>query len=120
MIPRYLFYRLALYKDRQLPGHAFENCRMTRDEETGEPLARKQKIGYFVIRILGFYVFKKLKSLIKNRNSGKFKVFQIIENLMKFFELLNFLKFVSGSMYPTLVHRILEIRYVRSEIFNSR
>lgn len=114
-----MFYKLALSKDRELPGHAFENCRMTCDEETGEPLTRKQKIGYFVIRVLGFYLFKKAKDSIKNQSSGRFKVFQIIEKILKFLDFLNFLRFTTGSFYPSLVHRVLEIRYVRCKILNG-
>lgn len=88
---------------------------MTRDEETGETLTKKQKLGYLLIRVLGFYLFKKAKDSIKDHNSGKFKVFQIIEKILKFLDFLNFLRFTTGSFYPSLVHRILEIRYVRGD-----
>ena len=114
ILPHYLFYRLGIYRDEELPGFGFENCRICSDEETGEPLLKRQKIGYLVLGILVPYLFKKLKRYFGSQVQGvnkKYLILKYIEGVYKFCEAINTIQIIRGALYPNLLHRILEIRY---------
>ena len=64
------------------------------------------------------YLFKKLKNSQKIKKYPRLvKAMETIEKLYYFADLINFLLFIKGSLYPTIVHRILEIRFVKKIIF---
>jgi len=115
-----IYYKYTIWKDQPLPGHLIQNIQFINGKPGAvtKTLAKKQKVLYFVLDVLGRYFYERFKIWLDNRHEDPKgfiaflkKATTLLEKVYTVLDLFNFVTFLVSFKYRNLLERILRIRY---------
>jgi hypothetical protein len=122
------YYSFKLFKDKVTEGQKIYNIKFEYGEGIGAKLKIFKIVGYLTCKLLVPYILNKIEDLSISHNiqleedasekksypNLKFFLFalsKILNFLLKLFDLINYLGFLLTNDYPTIWHRLFNIKY---------